>query len=67
MNVRKANLKEEKQKNLTDIQQLQHKLSIAAGELKTETESVKLELMTKYATGIALFSSFATILLIKFL
>jgi hypothetical protein len=67
MNTRKSEIKEERQGNLNRIEALRHKLSIETGELKTEIESMKLELMTKYAAGIALSVSAITILLIKLL
>jgi hypothetical protein len=51
MNNRKAELKEEKQKCELRIQDMNHRLSILASELKTDIETMKLNLFTKWSTG----------------
>lgn len=51
MNSRKSELKEEKQRNELKIQEINHRLTIAAAELKAEVDSMKLQLLTKWASG----------------
>ena len=51
LNNRKAETKEERQKNEMRIQEINHRLSISMGEVKTLMESMKLTLLTKWASG----------------
>jgi hypothetical protein len=51
MNTRKSELREDRQKNEIKIQEINHRLSIQLGELKTDLESMKLQLITKWASG----------------
>ena len=66
MNNRKTELREERQKNEIHLQEINHRLSILLGEVKTEVESMKLQLITKWASGIALTATTAVIIGLKF-
>ena len=54
LNARKAESKEERQKSELRIQEINHRLSISMGEVKTAAESMKLQLITKWASGASL-------------
>ena len=54
LNTLTTTTRETKGKHDHQIQQINHKLQIECGELKTELEGMKLELITKWAPGIVL-------------
>lgn len=67
MNTRKSELGETQQKSEYQLQEINHRLSLLMGEVKTELEAMKLQLITKWASGIALGSTAFIIFVLKWM
>lgn len=51
MNNRKGELQQDKQRNELLLQEVNHRLTINMSQLKTDMESMKLQLITTWASG----------------
>ena len=65
MNQRKHDYKEKMQKAEVDVQEIRHFMSISAGEIKTQIEAMKLELITKWLSSIAFTTAVAVFVMFK--
>jgi len=65
MNQRKHEYKEKMQKAEVDVQEMRHFMSISAGEITTQIEAMKLELITKWFSSVALSTAIVVFVMLK--
>lgn len=66
LNQRRSEMKDVLNKQEMKVQEMDHYMSIRVGELKTAIETTKLELLTKWASSIALMTAAISVITIKF-